>query len=297
MFNDQNLVENILDEDKERQHLEEMAKAKENKKMTTRDILQIILIVGLLIFIGVVTYLQGANLKAYIQWISDQTEYYVNNDSILSYLVFFSAQMAFHLLFVPGLTFFNVLVGFYMKNTLKAFLVIYLSSVVSCMITYYVARFLFTDYFEKTIFKKDIFNHMLNLSKASPWKASSMTRVLFIPVAYKNYGIALLRIDFVHYIVPAIIFYVPYLLFMVLVGASMSSIEQLSSNKSSWATMTDAEKAKMIFTLVLCFITVVIMIAFVVYTVIVFRRIRREIKDKKAADKQSTADNENETHN
>lgn len=176
MFNDQNLVENILDEDKEKQQIEMLAKTNEKKKFTTRDILQIALMVGLVIFICAVTYFESANLKAYIQWISDQTEYYVNNDSIVSYIFFFAFQMAFHLLFVPGLTFFNVLVGFYMKNTLKAFLVIYLTSVISCMITYYVARFLFTNYFEKTIFKKDIFNHMLNLSKESPWKASAMTR-------------------------------------------------------------------------------------------------------------------------
>lgn len=176
MFNDQNLVENILDEDREKKHLEEVALAKKTKKTTVRDVLQVGLIVVLLIFVCVVTYLESKNLKAYIQWISDEIEYYVNNDSVVSYLVFFAFQMAFHLLFVPGLTFFNVLVGFYMKNTFKAFMVIYLTSVVSCMFTYYVARFLFTDYFEKTIFKKDIFNHMLNLSKESPWKASSMTR-------------------------------------------------------------------------------------------------------------------------
>ena len=117
-------------------------------------------------------------------------------------------------------------------------------------------------------------------------------RVLFIPVAYKNYGIALLRINFLHYIVPAILFYIPYLLFMVLVGASMSSIEQLTSSKTSWSKMADAEKAKMIFTLVLCLITVVIMVVFIVYTVIVFRRIRREIKERKAAEKQTTTDSE-----
>lgn len=114
--------------------------------------------------------------------------------------------------------------------------------------------------------------------------------MLFIPVAYKNYGIALLRIDFVHYIVPAIVFYVPYLLFMVLVGASMSSIEQLTTNKTSWSSMNEAERAKLIFTLVLCLITVGIMIAFIVYTVIVFRRVRREIRERKAAGKADHKD-------
>lgn len=106
-------------------------------------------------------------------------------------------------------------------------------------------------------------------------------RILFIPVAYKNYGIAILRINFVQFIVPALVFYVPYLLFMVLVGASMSTIEQLTSGSSSWATMTDAEKAKLVFTMTLMLITVIIMIAFIVYTVVIFRRIRRQIRNQK----------------
>jgi uncharacterized membrane protein YdjX (TVP38/TMEM64 family) len=176
MFNDQNLVENILDEDVERKHIEEKAKVKKEKKCTTRDILQFTLFAVLGAFVCTVTYLESKNMKAYINWISQQTEYYVNNDSVVSYAVFLAFQLAFHLLFVPGLTFSNVLIGFYMKNTVKAFFVVYLTSILACMITYYVARFLFTDYFEKTIFKKDIFNHMLNLSKESPWKASIMTR-------------------------------------------------------------------------------------------------------------------------
>ena len=116
--------------------------------------------------------------------------------------------------------------------------------------------------------------------------------MLFIPVAYKNYGIAMLRINFVHYMVPAVIFYIPYLLFMVLVGASMSSLEQLTNDKASWKTMSEAEKVKLVFTLVLCAITVVIMIAFIIYTVIVFRRIRREIRERKLAEQAAEANKE-----
>ena len=116
--------------------------------------------------------------------------------------------------------------------------------------------------------------------------------MLFIPVAYKNYGIAMLRINFVHYMVPAVIFYIPYLLFMVLVGASMSSLEQLTNDKASWKTMSEAEKVKLVFTLVLCAITVVIMIAFIISTVIVFRRIRREIRERKLAEQAAEANKE-----
>lgn len=95
-----------------------------------------------------------------------------------------------------------------------------------------------------------------------------------------------------HYIVPAVIFYIPYLLFMVLVGASMSSIEQLTSTHS-WNNMSQAEQWKLIFTLVLCFITVIIMIVFIIYTVVVFRRIRREIREQKKREQGQANDGEN----
>ena len=177
MFSDQNLVENILDEEKEQQKLQELqAEQDKPKKWTAKDILQLSLVILLCLFACAVTYLESKNLRAYINWISDRTEHYINEESVVSYLVYLAFQMAFHLLFVPGLTFFNVLVGYYMHNTFKAFLVVYIPSIISCMFTYYVARFLFKDYFERTIFKKDIFNHMLTLSKVSPWKASSVTR-------------------------------------------------------------------------------------------------------------------------
>lgn len=103
---------------------------------------------------------------------------------------------------------------------------------------------------------------------------------MFIPVAYKNYGIAVLRINFMQYSVPAVVFYVPYLLFMVLVGASMSNIEQLYSS-NGWREMSSAEKWRLGFTLALCLVTVALMIFFIIYTVVVYRRIRREIREKK----------------
>lgn len=174
MFNDQPLVENILDEEKEQLKLKE-AKA-EPKKFSVKDGMRLAVVVLLLVFMCTVTYLESKNLKAYINWISDETQHYVNQRSAVSYLVYFAFQLAFHLLFVPGLTFFNVLVGYYMKSTVEAFFVVYIPSVLACMLTYYVANVLFKDYFERTVFKKDIFTHMLQISEHSPWQASFITR-------------------------------------------------------------------------------------------------------------------------
>jgi len=58
--------------------------------------------------------------------------------------------------------------------------------------------------------------------------------------------------------------------------------------------MTPASKAKLIFTLVLCAITIAIMVGFIVYTVIIFRRIRREIRERKLAEKTEKEKLEND---
>lgn len=181
LFNDKNIVEAVLDEDQENK-AEEEAKNAEKKKWTAKDWLYLGIMSTIFIFILVVTILESKNVVGYIKWISGIIEEAVNNESAWSYLMFLAFQLSFHLLFVPGLTFFNVLVGYYMKNTLKGFLIVYITSMISCILTFYVSRFVFRDYFEKTLFKKPIFQHMLQLSSTSPWKASTVTRYYFTKV-------------------------------------------------------------------------------------------------------------------
>lgn len=61
----------------------------------------------------------------------------------------------------------------------------------------------------------------------------------------------------------------------------MSSVEAIYSGDSSWSSMSPAAQMRFIFTMVLMGITVVLMVGFIVYTVVVFRRIRKEIRLEK----------------
>lgn len=178
VLNDKATVDAILDEDREKELKDQASNEKKSlfQRLTKKDWAMIVFIVLIVGFLCWMTYYESKHLKEFINWISDQVNHFVNNLTVTSFLVFLAFELAFHLFFVPGLTFFNVLLGFYMQNTLAAFLIVYSTSMIGCALTYYIAKFLFKDYFERTIFKKDIFNHMLTLSQESPWKASSVTR-------------------------------------------------------------------------------------------------------------------------
>ena len=99
-------------------------------------------------------------------------------------------------------------------------MILYLTTLISCNMAFFVSKYVFRDFCAKKVFKKRIFQVMLQESEKKPWQTSILLRVLFFPVAYKNYAMGLMKINFVQYAVPVVVFYVPYLWFYVLVGSS-----------------------------------------------------------------------------
>ena len=87
--------------------------------------------------------------------------------------------------------------GFLIKNTFKAFMIVYVTSVLSCLLTYFISKYIFKDFCLKKVFKKRIFQVIWQESQDHPWKSSILLRVMFVPVAYKNYAMALMHINFV----------------------------------------------------------------------------------------------------
>jgi len=108
-----------------------------------------------------------------INYMNDMIEDAVNSESWGSYLTYFLAQVGFHLFFLPGLTFWNALIGYYMTSTWKAFLVVYVPSVLSCFLTYAVVRFIFKNWCMGMCMKKRVFRAFFKESTQTPWKTSS----------------------------------------------------------------------------------------------------------------------------
>jgi len=194
---------------------------------------------------------ETVKIQTTLDYISSIIDDAINSSNWLrSCGVFLLAQLLFHLLWVPGLTFFNALVGFYMENTFYAFLFVYVPSLFSCLVTYFVARYIFKSWCLKSFLKQRVFRAFFKESAKTPWKTSALVRCMFIPVATKNYLMPLLNINFVQYAVPAALFYIPYLGAMVLFGANLSNFRKVTE-KHGWSKMNGIEKFQYLFTMCL----------------------------------------------
>merc|ERR1712072_1465783 len=114
---------------------------------------------------------------------------------------------------------------------------------------------------------------------------------MFIPVATKNYLMALLEINFVQYAVPAAIFYTPYLGAMVLIGANLDDFVKVAQ-ENGWKQMNGYQKFQFIFTGFLCVLTVLSLIYFGVYTCKKMKQIEKQ--QKEAEESLETEENVNE---
>jgi len=215
----------------------------------------------------------------------------VNSDNwAASYSIYFLAQLLFHLLWVPGLTFWNALIGYYMDNVWVAFAVVYIPAVISCFITYFVAKYIFKAWCLNRFLTHKVFKAFFQESKEKPWKTSIFFRMMFVPVATKNYMMPLLNINFVQYAIPAAIFYIPYLGAMVFVGANLDNIIKVAEG-NGWSDMNGYEKFQYIFTMALGVGTVLILAWFAYLTWKKMKEINKQEEEQKAAENSGDAEN------
>jgi uncharacterized membrane protein YdjX (TVP38/TMEM64 family) len=104
--------------------------------------------------------------------------------------------------------------------------------------------------------------------------------MMFIPVATKNYMMPLMEISFIQYAIPAVIFYIPYLGAMVLVGANLDNIVKVAES-GGWSEMNSQEKFQYCFTMILATLTVLILFFFIWIT---WKKVKEITKAEQEAD-------------
>lgn len=173
-----------------------------------------------------------------------------------------------------------------MENKLEAFLVVYVPSVLSCFLTYFIAKYMFKKWCLKRVLKHRFFKAFFLESKTKPWRTSWLVRMMFIPVATKNYLMALLEINFLQYAVPAAVFYIPYLGAMVLVGANLDNFRKVS-DPNGWSKMNSVEKFQFIFTTFLSAATILVLIWFAVITCKKMKELEKIQKEQEENDMET----------
>ena len=265
---------------------------KEKKPMTGHQkalcTLYIILIILIVVTIMFSTYYETSKITQVLTGLSKLIRDAVNSPNwVASYGIYLLAQLLFHLFWAPGLTFWNALIGYFMVNKFEAFCVVYIPSCLSCFLTYFIAKYMFKNWCLKRVLNNKFFKAFFEESIETPWKTSWFVRMMFIPVATKNYLMALLEINFIQYAVPAAVFYIPYLGAMVLVGANLDDFVKVSQ-ENGWSQMNSYEKFQFLFTGFLSVLTVALLVYFAVFTCKKMKQIERAHKE---AEDLETEDN------
>lgn len=232
--------------------LKSIHKTKNRSKMTQKIITWsiITLFVAFLVFLNF--WFQGLYLELY-----EITKKIIDEATPITYFKILLLNALLQMCFVPGISFFMMFIGFICKNYLYALSLVYPSTLIICALTYFATRFTIKGYLERKLSRKWYFKMFYQESGKQPWKTSFMMRFILIPVTYKNYLISLMEINFVQFIVPAVFFYLPYFSSYILIGMTLSSIQEIISGKIS-----QAEKNALIVYITVYVILIVLSLVF-----------------------------------
>lgn len=153
------------------------------------------------------------------------TKKLVEERSVYTYSILIGLNVAFQMLFIPGISFFIIYLGFVTKSYLHTMLIIYPSTLVIAAMSYYLARYTIKEWLYVKLCHKWYYKLYSEKCRKAPMQTSWMLRVLLIPATYKNYLIAIMDLDFKSYMIPAVVHYLPYFSCYAIIGVSISTIE------------------------------------------------------------------------
>ncbi len=142
------------------------------------------------------------------------------------------------MLFIPGYSVFASCLGYISKDYIYAMLLLYPSTQIIHILSYFLTVWLFRDFFKKKLSQKWYFKLYYEESKLNPWKTSIMMRILFIPITYKNYLISLMDINFWAYFVPALVQSYFYSSVYVVGGMAVKTLQDLIDRKIPYKDKT-----------------------------------------------------------
>lgn len=240
--------------------------ASSRKKYLT--IIIIILIVAALIYVN---YYFSNLYKELYQLTKDLIE--ANN--IYTYVVLIGLNVAFQMLFIPGISLYIIYIAFVTKSYIKTMLIIYPSTLVIAALSYYLAKYTIREWLYLKLNHKWYYKLYSEKCKKAPLQTSWMLRVLLIPATYKNYLIALMDLDFKSFMIPVVVHYLPYFSCYAIIGVSISTIGDAingdipTENKTAYFVFLG-------FVLLMMISSIIVIIFFTVMTIKRFREHKRE---------------------
>lgn len=239
-----------------------------SRRKTYLTIAAIILIVGILIFLNI--YFSRLYYELYIL-----TKNLIEANTLKTYVILTGLNVAFQMLFIPGISFFIIYIGFVTKNYLQTMAIIYPSTLAIAAMSYFLARYTIREWLYAKLHHKWYYKLYAEKSREAPLKTSWMLRVLFIPITYKNYLIALLDMDFVSFMIPAVVHYYFYFSCFAIIGVSISTLSDTFAGKIP----TENKKSFYLFLsfmMLMMVASIGVIVYFTVMTVRKFKQHKRE---------------------
>lgn len=154
-----------------------------------------------------------------------------SSGSPFAYLFFILMQCAFSWLLLPGLSYFNIAMGFFLKNVLVAWLIATFGAWGAAQVLFLFARYALKPCLLKKFGDSIIFVVLREEVKEKPWITATMVNVLLIPTAIKNYTLPLTDLRFYQYALPSLPFYGLFSALLVFIGDSISNVRDITGGK------------------------------------------------------------------
>ena len=185
--------------------------------------------------------------------------------------------------FIPLQSTLAVLIAIILGNFIHCVIIIVSTSLLASVISYIISTKCCADRLKRAYKDKPLFKLILEEGKISPYRTAFLVRILFVPLAFKDYLLPLSGMGFLPYFSMAIPFAVLFAVIFTFIGIQLRMPEDLL-NPRDFGNQTSAEKFNSIFTYFVFFISFVIVVSIGCLTRYKLKEI--EEKDKKRREQE-----------
>ena len=170
---------------------------------------------------------------------------------VVGSLILGSFQFLFaFVLFLPGLSTFNIMQAFFLKSFWRSFLIsfggCYLGSLAVCLVTKIFCRTRVHDKMKEMI----IYRMLIKETKLKPYRSGIMFNFLFVPVSVKNYLIGISELSFTHCLVIFIPGHSLLSALCAIIGSTVNDVSELFKSKG-YSQKSRIEKIEFLFSILL----------------------------------------------
>lgn len=178
----------------------------------------------------VILVFYNRNMKAIIHKLKVIIEFTKAQNAVVTLAIFMLLQLPHYIFFFPGTTLFYIVTAYLYRDFWYVFGLLLLSTITWILIIYHIYG-LIRQRIVDVIKEEATYQVLENRAKNSPWQTSLMVRFLYLPQIYKNIILVVLNVGMPVFVVSELAHLVPYLIIVILIGMSISKVEDFYNGK------------------------------------------------------------------